>query len=169
MRLPGRITLGDASRLPLASESVDVVTMVWLLHLLNRADCASALAEAGRVLRPGGVLITTVGKEDAVYGPADDAAALVAPVRAAFGREPSDRLDRVLGSGLALAAQTTFAGVGQGLSPRRWRKRLRADDTGWVSAAGVERLDALCAALEALPDQDRPRADPVYQLVALRR
>ncbi|MGH3150821.1 MAG: class I SAM-dependent methyltransferase, partial [Streptosporangiaceae bacterium] len=34
-RLPGRITLGDGSRLPLRRESVDAVTMVWLLHLLN--------------------------------------------------------------------------------------------------------------------------------------
>ena len=33
-RLPGRITLGCVTRIPLASGSVDVVTMVWLLHLL---------------------------------------------------------------------------------------------------------------------------------------
>jgi SAM-dependent methyltransferase len=172
-RLPGRITLGDAIRLPLVSASVDVVTMVWLLHLLDQVASASAMAEAGRVLRPGGLLITTVGREDATYAQNDEAAAIVEPVRARFDRDQTDSLDRVrdIGHrhGLALAAQTTFTGVGQGLSPRRWRKLLRHDETGWTAAAGRERLDALGAALKALPDQDRPRPDPVYQLVALRK
>jgi ubiquinone/menaquinone biosynthesis C-methylase UbiE len=170
-RLPGQITLGDGSRLPLGRESVDAVTMVWLLHLLNPADSASALGEAERVLRPGGLLITTVGKDDAAHGEADDAAAIVAPVRARFDHDPTDRLERVLDlgerRGLALAAQTTFTGLGQGLSPRRWRRQLRGDGYGWTAAAGRERVEALCEALETLPDQDRVRPDPVYQLVAL--
>jgi SAM-dependent methyltransferase len=145
--------------------------MVWLLHLLNPADSASALGEAERVLRPGGLLITTVGKDDAAHGEADDAAAIVAPVRARFDHDPTDRLERVLDlgerRGLALAAQTTFTGLGQGLSPRRWRRQLRSDGYGWTAAAGRERVEALCEALETLPDQDRVRPDPVYQLVAL--
>jgi ubiquinone/menaquinone biosynthesis C-methylase UbiE len=172
-RLPGRITLGNAIRLPLMSASVDVVTMVWLLHLLDQVASASALAEAGRVLGPGGLLITTVGREDATYGQNDDAAAIVEPVRARFDRDQTDSLDRVreIGRrhGLDLAAQTTFTGLGQGLSPRRWRKLLQHDETRWTAAAGRKRLEALCAALKALPDQDRPRPDPVYQLVALRK
>ena len=172
-RLPGCVTLGDAIRLPLMSASVDAVTMVWLLHLLDHAASVSALAEAGRVLRPGGLLITTVGKDDAVYGQADDAAAIVRPVRARFNHDQTDSPDRVheIGrrNGLALVAQTTFTGVGQGLSPRRWCRLLRHDGTGWTAAAGPERLDAVCAALKALPEQDRPRPDPVYRLVALRK
>ena len=170
-RLPGQVTLGDGSRLPLGGESVDVVTMVWLLHLLNPADSASALAEAERVLRRGGLLITTVGKDDAAGGAADDATAIIAPVRARFDHDPTDRLERVLDLGerlgLALAARTTFVGLGQGLSPRRWCKQLRGDGHGWTAAAGRERVEALCATLETLPDQDRVRPDPVYQLVAL--
>jgi ubiquinone/menaquinone biosynthesis C-methylase UbiE len=173
-RLHGRVTLGDAIRLPLMSSSVDAVTMVWLLHLLDHAASASALAEAGRVLRPGGLLITTVGKDDAAYSQADDdAAAVVRPVRARFDHDQTDNLDRVreIGRrhGLALAVQTTFTGIGQGLSPRQWRRLLRHDETGWTAAAGRERLDALCAALDTLPEQDRPRPDPVYQLVTLRK
>lgn len=173
-RLPGRITLGNVTRLPLASGSVDVVTMVWLLHLLPAAAAATAIAEAGRVLRPGGLLITTVGKNDAAFDQADDdAAAIVGPVRARFGQDQTDRLARVarLGGphGLAHAAQTTFVGRGQGVSPRRWRKRLVADAAAWIGAAGRERVDALCAELDRLPDQDRARPDPVYQLAALRR
>lgn len=172
-RLPGRITLGDVTRLPLGTGSARAVTMIWLLHLLNPARSAAALAEAGRVLSPGGLLITTVGKNDASYCAADDAAAVLAPVRATFDHDQTDSLDRVLGigrrHGLALAAQTTFTGHGQGLSPRRWRKQLLGDAIGWTASAGRERIDALCAALAALPDQDRPRADPVYRLAALRK
>jgi SAM-dependent methyltransferase len=173
-RLPGRIGLGNVTRLPLASGSVDVVTMVWLLHLLSPAASAAAVAEASRVLRPGGLLITTVGKNDAAYGPADDAAAIIAPVRARFDHAQTDRLDRVLAvggrHGLALAAQVTFVGAGQGLSPRRWRKRLAGrDDVPWITALGPERADALDQELARLPDQDRGRPDPVYQLVALRK
>jgi ubiquinone/menaquinone biosynthesis C-methylase UbiE len=173
-RLPGRITLGNVTRLPLASGSVDVVTMVWLLHLLPAAEVAAAVAEADRVLRPGGLLITTVGKNDAAVDQADDdAAAIVGPVRARFGHDQADRLRRVadIGGqrGLALAAQTTFVGRGQGVSPRRWRKRLAEAATAWTGALGREQVDALCRQMAELPDQDRPRPDPVYHLAALRK
>lgn len=174
-RLPGRVTLGDVARLPLASGSVDAVTMVWVLHLLAAAGAAAAVAEAGRVLRPGGLLITTVGKNDAAYDPADDTAAIVGPVRARLDHDQTDSLARVLAAGaqhgLKLAAQATFTGLGQGLSPRRWRRRLarRDHDIGWIEALDREQADALDAELAGLPDQDRARSDPVYQLAALRR
>jgi SAM-dependent methyltransferase len=72
--------------------------------------------------------------------------------------------------GLSPAAQTTFVGAGQGASPRRWRSRLARDhDTAWIPAAGPEQIDALRAELARLPDQDRARPDPVYQLAALRK
>ena len=173
-RLPGRITLGNVTRLPLASGSVDVVTMVWLLHLLPAAAAAAAIAEASRVLRPGGLLITTVGKNDAAFEQAgDDTAAIMAPVRARFGHDQTDRPARVADIGgqhrLAQVAQTAFVGRGQGVSPRRWRQRLTGDATEWIGAAGRERVDALCAELDRLPDQERARPDPVYQLAALRK
>jgi ubiquinone/menaquinone biosynthesis C-methylase UbiE len=53
-RLPGRIMLGKVTRLPLASESIDAVTMVWLLQLLPAVAVTAAVAEAARVLSPGG-------------------------------------------------------------------------------------------------------------------
>jgi SAM-dependent methyltransferase len=172
-RLPGRIAVGNVTRLPLASGSADAVTMVWLLHLLGAAEVAAALAEAGRVLSQGGLLITTVGKDDAAFGPADDAAAIMGPVRARFDPGQTDRLDRVLADGgqhgLTLASQATFVGTGQGSSPRRWRKWLAGYAFGWIAAAGPERVGALCAELASLPDQDRVRPDPVYQLAALRK
>jgi len=39
----------------------------------------------------------------------------------------------------------------------------------WVGAAGREQVNTLCAQVAELPDQDRARPDPVYQLAALRK
>lgn len=46
---------GDAGRLPVREGSVDAVTVVDALH--HFPDAAVAVAEAARVLRPGGVLV----------------------------------------------------------------------------------------------------------------
>jgi ubiquinone/menaquinone biosynthesis C-methylase UbiE len=62
-RLPGRALVASADRLPVADESVDLVTMVWLLHLLPVPVADTALAEAARVVRPGGHVVTTVDKD----------------------------------------------------------------------------------------------------------
>lgn len=49
----------DATALPLADTSVDVVTVVTALHLLpSPAAADAAIAECRRVLRPGGHLLT---------------------------------------------------------------------------------------------------------------
>lgn len=174
-RLPGRVGQGDATRLPLASGSVEVVTMVWLLHLLPAPAAVRAVAEAGRVLAPGGVLITTVFKNDAPFSAetGDDAAAILRPVRDRFRSRPTDALDRVAAAGerhgLTVAAQTTFAGRGQGQSPRRWRAQLAEGELRWAESAGPDRVAALAADLAGLPGQDRPRPDPVYQLAAQRK
>jgi SAM-dependent methyltransferase len=46
---------GDAQRLPLADESADAVMLVSMLHHVE--DPPAALAEARRILRPGGRLV----------------------------------------------------------------------------------------------------------------
>jgi hypothetical protein len=49
----GGAVRGDATRLPVASGSVGAVTFMWLLHLVDEAVVATAIAEAARVLRRG--------------------------------------------------------------------------------------------------------------------
>ncbi len=58
---------GLATGLPLADDSVDVVSMSLLLHHLSPEAKALALVEAERVLRPGGRLhVADWGKPDAI-------------------------------------------------------------------------------------------------------
>ncbi|MFC0040042.1 methyltransferase domain-containing protein [Actinomadura rayongensis] len=45
---------GEAQRLPFPTASFDVVVLSLVLHYLDREQAAAALAEARRVLRPGG-------------------------------------------------------------------------------------------------------------------
>jgi ubiquinone/menaquinone biosynthesis C-methylase UbiE len=157
-RLPGRVLLGDATRLPLASGSVDTVLMVWLLHLLDEARSAQALAEAVRVLRPGGRVITTVDKGAASFAAPSDLAEATAPWRARTGA--TDRFERVASLlGMRPVGEATFPGVGQARSPRQWRDLVRAGRVSWAGD-GVDR------ALAGLPDQDRARPEPVYRITA---
>jgi len=102
IRLPGHVVRADAAVLPVADGSVAAVTAVWLLHMLDDSD--NVLAEASRVLRPDGVLLTTVDKTESH--------------RIADGRLPAEgRAEDGLASltaraaryGLELTGATTFA------------------------------------------------------------
>ena len=101
-RLPGRAVQSRAEALPIATASIDVVTAIWLLHLLP--DAAPIVDEVARVLRPGGAFVTTVdknvahGHRDPATGPPDGLARLTALCAA---------------HGMAPAGATTFVGVGQ--------------------------------------------------------
>lgn len=99
-RLPGAATCMDAARLALDDACLDTVTMVWLLHLVP--DAEPMIAEAARVLRPGGYLVTTVDKA-AANGEVRD--------------NPSDARDVVtrlaVEHGFSPAGETSFVGVGQ--------------------------------------------------------
>jgi SAM-dependent methyltransferase len=60
VEFPGARVQGDARRLPLAAGCVDGVwAKASLLHL-GRADALKALADIGRILRPGGVLFLSL-------------------------------------------------------------------------------------------------------------
>lgn len=158
-RLSGAAFQADARHLPFADATFDAVTAVWLLHLLD--DAAPVIAEAARVLRPGGVFVTTVDKA-AAHLVGSDICALVAP----HGRRrpPTDATARVTQlaaeHGLRPQGSATFTGHGQGRVPAKLAREVR---TGRIHAKGGEDL---AARLEALPDQKTARPDPVYTLLA---
>ena len=58
----GPAVWADAHELPFASASVDAVMMLWMLYHVQ--DKQRALAEAARVLRPGGVLVAATNTRE---------------------------------------------------------------------------------------------------------
>ncbi|MGD9573791.1 MAG: class I SAM-dependent methyltransferase, partial [Thermoleophilia bacterium] len=54
------IVVADARAVPLPDASADVVTIGYLLHLLDARARAQVLEEARRLLRPGGLLVAVV-------------------------------------------------------------------------------------------------------------
>ncbi|MFE0648234.1 class I SAM-dependent methyltransferase [Streptomyces sp. NPDC059534] len=162
-RLPGRTVRADARRLPLPDAAVDAVSAVWLLHLVPFAP--EIVAEAARVLRPGGVLIATVDK-DAAHDVGSDIDAILRPRRSAHvGSDTSAHITAHAAlHGLAPTPGADFTGHGQGSSPRDTLRKLRGGYyASWFRGDAAD-IEALAASLAALPDQDRPRADPRYRL-----
>ncbi|MEH0417219.1 class I SAM-dependent methyltransferase [Streptomyces sp. B21-083] len=168
-RLPGAVVLADSRQLPFNDSTLDAVTSVWLLHLAGRDEnVRTIVGECARVLRPGGFYVTTVDKGashnvgsdiDAVlasrpWRPAQDAAAVVEAHAVGHGLEP--------------AGEARFRGRGQGRSPRQAVADLRR---GWFMALppGSPLADGFAARLAELPDQDRPRPDPVFTLRAFQK
>jgi ubiquinone/menaquinone biosynthesis C-methylase UbiE len=168
-RLPHAVVLGDAALLPVGPGRADAVVFIWLLHLLPAA--APALAEGARVLRGGGVLVTTVDKDEAMFSVDSDVAAVTAPVRHRYARRTADSYERVAGlaaeHGLRPADETVFPGIGQGRSPRQWRAALSTGGLPWGRAASPGEIAGLRRDLGSLPDQDAARPDPLYRLIAL--
>ncbi|NNH71554.1 class I SAM-dependent methyltransferase [Nocardia uniformis] len=105
-RLPGRVTRADATALPVSSDCVEAVTALWLLHLLDNAE--PVMVEVARVLRPGGLFLTTADKRSA------DRLAAAAPAGSPVAQDNCARLT-VLGvrHNLQLTAATSFVGHGQ--------------------------------------------------------
>ncbi|MFG2716878.1 class I SAM-dependent methyltransferase [Streptomyces sp. NPDC048416] len=168
-RLPHRVVRGDATRLPIKSGNVDAVLFIWLLHLLDGA--APVFAEGARVLRAGGVLVTTVDKEEGAFHAASDVAAMTAPMRRQHTTRATDHFERVvaLGAslGLSMVGDTLFTGIGQGRTPRQWCEQIIAGRVPWSREASPAQIADLCRDLSSLPDQDVARPDPLYRLIAL--
>jgi SAM-dependent methyltransferase len=146
--------------LPVRSSGVANVLFVWVLHLVG--DAAEALAEAARVLQPGGRVIAVHARPRADHTDISGAlAALDAGPRRA--RPDTDE---------ALAAAATAAGlmaihngpsqpyplsqspneVAELIEQRVWSYLWRLDNAQWQALV----VPAL-AALRALPEPDRPR------------
>ncbi|PWI12208.1 SAM-dependent methyltransferase [Streptomyces sp. NWU339] len=168
-RLPGAVVRADGRRLPFGDARFDAVVSVWLLHLVSGPEDVRALiGECARVLRPGGVYVTTVDKGASHRVGSDIDAVLAARPRSPVHDAAADVTARAAEHGLVPAGQAVFRGHGQGRSPRRTIADLRR---GWFVTLppGDPRADGFATALAALPDQDRPRPDPVFRLRAFRK
>ncbi|MFD4479283.1 class I SAM-dependent methyltransferase [Streptomyces sp. NPDC058471] len=168
-RLPGAIVLGDSRSLPFPDASFDAVCAVWLLHLLSGAEEAAAVvAECARVLRPGGVFVTTVDKA-AAHDVGSDIDAVLAPRPV---RPAADRAQAVetyaAARGLIPAGRSRFQGHGQGRTPRSTVEDLHR---GWFTQIPPDGPLAarLTEGLAALPDQEVPRPDPRFTVMSFRR
>ncbi|MEU9391747.1 class I SAM-dependent methyltransferase [Streptomyces sp. NPDC048324] len=168
-RLPGAIALADSRALPFADATFDAVSSVWLLHLLDGPqDVRAVVAECARVLRPGGVYVTTVDKA-ASHNVGSDIDAVLAERPRSAPRDPADLVTRYAADqGLLPAGQARFQGHGQGRSPRRTVADLRR---GWFVTLppGEPLAERFADRLAGLPDQDRPRPDPVFHLRSFRK
>ncbi|MFI9804782.1 class I SAM-dependent methyltransferase [Streptomyces sp. NPDC052301] len=168
-RLPGAIVRADSRRLPFADGTFDAVTSIWLLHLLDDPeDVRAIVAECARVLRPGGVYVTTVDKAAAHDAGSDIDAVLAARPRRPAPDAAGTVTAHAVRHGLRPAGHTSFRGVDQGRSPRTTIADLRR---GWFTQLppGEPRTEEFAARLSRLPDQDRPRPDPVFGIRAFRR
>ncbi|MFJ8629811.1 class I SAM-dependent methyltransferase [Streptomyces sp. NPDC093568] len=168
-RMPGTVVLADCRRLPFRAGRFDAVTSVWLLHLAPTAeDVRTIVGECARVLRPGGVYVTTVDKA-AAHNVGSDIDAVMASRPRRSARDAAAVVETYARDhGLLPAGGAGFTGHGQGRSPRRTIADLRR---GWFVTLppGGALADGFAARLAQLPDQDRPRADPVFTLRAFRK
>ncbi|MFE7036617.1 class I SAM-dependent methyltransferase [Streptomyces sp. NPDC057621] len=162
-RVPGRVVLADARRLPFPDDSFDAVSAIWLLHLLDDAELV--VAEAARVLRPGGVLVTTVDKA-ASHDVGSDIDTVMAPRPRRAARDRADLVASYAGRhGLLPAGRAGFRGRGQGRTPRQAAADVRR---GWYTllTPGMPLTEQLASRLEQLPNQQVPRPEPHFKLRA---
>ncbi|HEY6595011.1 MAG TPA: class I SAM-dependent methyltransferase [Asanoa sp.] len=162
-RLGPRVAVGDARRLPVRAGSCDTVTFPASLHVIR--DTAAALAEAVRVLRPGGRVVVMGAT---AVDPADDE---LAPVLA--GLPADDRADRPATVATAAAAlglrlvesreahitelATSPNALADDIEQRIWSQLWHVDGVVW-SQVVVPVIDRL----RALPDPDQPRERPMF-------
>ncbi|WP_427918840.1 class I SAM-dependent methyltransferase [Streptomyces sp. cg40] len=168
-RLPGAVLLADSRRLPFPDGVFDAVTTIWLLHLVaGPEDAGAIIAECARVLRPGGVYITTVDKA-AAHDVGSDIDAVLAPRPRRPAQDRSNQVSaHAAEQGLHPAGTARFRGHGQGRSPRSTTADLRR---GWFTMLppGEPLTERFAERLRSLPDQERPRPDPEFTVLAFRK
>jgi len=152
------VAVADVDRLPLADASVDTALFVWVLQLVP--DPISTLAEAARVVRSGGRVITILSNGE--YAPGDEMSSIfdgLAELRPE--RLPRGQLAGADVPGLTLE-HDGFTGWDEfassvsdqiaGIERRIYSSMFDIDDATW------ERVVApVLTKLRALPDPDRMR------------
>jgi SAM-dependent methyltransferase len=145
---------GDAQRLPLADESADAVMLVSMLHHVE--DQTAALAEARRILRPGGRLALMVFTREDIcaawmsdYFPSTRAWMVEShpPLSDLLALLPGSRRIEVVYRDLEDGSLAALGAYPEKLADPRWHRqtsyfeRLRRDNPDELRA-GLERLRA---------------------------
>ncbi len=159
-RLPGCVLRASALRLPFADGTFAGVLAVHVLHLVSSVP--ATVAEAARVLQPGGRLVVVHARP--VHEQDDELVEATRGLAALVG-EPRDSPESVRAaaeaSGLRCLLQTRAAPEITEHSPadladlterRSWSMLWDVDDQQWR-----DQVEPVIAALRALPDQERPR------------
>jgi SAM-dependent methyltransferase len=166
-RLGPVVIRGDALALPVAAGSVDNVLFVAALHAIG--DVAGAVAEAARVLRPGGRLVAVHGMP--LRDPADDdIARAFRPLTGLrdFRSDTVTALEEAAATaglepvGSDWAARASFSdtpnSVADSIERRLWSYLWHVDEPIWEAVVAP-----VVASLRALPDPDHPRR---YELLS---
>ncbi len=141
----GRYLVGRAERLPLDDASVDIVVFMRSFHHVPAADLGAALAEARRVIRPGGAVYVAEplaeGEFFELTRMVDDETAVRAGAQAELAQASAAGLERA--TTVDYDAPLTVAGVPGlrvrvvGADPARAE---RFDELSAELAEGLERL-----------------------------
>jgi SAM-dependent methyltransferase len=154
-RLPGRVVLADALALPLRSGSLGNVVFAAVLHLLD--DVRLGLAEAARVLAPGGRVVIVHGRS--VHDPDDIEAALAPLARLRSRRADSEyavsaaaRAARLRPVADTMTGKVLYAEspdeVADRIEERVWSYLWRVDEATW--------RQQVVPAIDLLRDLPRP-------------
>jgi ubiquinone/menaquinone biosynthesis C-methylase UbiE len=158
-RLGPVVAEADAQHLPIASGSAPAVVAIWVLHLV--ADPAAVLAEAARVLTPGGrfVVITSEPQHEdgdeidatltavAPHPPRQDAPGTVIPMARALGLRLVERTMTTPRRYLDSPAHTA----------EQFEQRVFSQLWAMDDATFAREVQPKIDALRALPGADRER------------
>jgi SAM-dependent methyltransferase len=160
-RLGPVVVRADALALPVASGSVDNVLFVAALHAIG--DVPGAVAEAVRVLKPGGRLVAVHGVPLRV--PADDDVARVLVPLSGLRDFRSDTVAVLQDAAAAESLEPVGAGwtvggtlahtpntVADSIERRLWSYLWEVDELTWQAVVAP-----VVAAVRALPEPNRPR------------
>jgi SAM-dependent methyltransferase len=157
------VAVGDARALPVRDGACDNVVFVAALHAIR--DVEGAMAEAERVVRPGGRVVVIAAPDPKVRPDGDEFVPLlaelpphqrevppllVAAAAATAGLRPYASKGLIVGSVTSTPNQ-----LADDIETRTWSNLWNVDGVVWATV-----VEPVIARLRALPEPDEPRDRP---------